>query len=102
MPAAPLTHSAPTAPTHSNATPPVTGDLGVSLVTHPVIHPKSERPDYIVQALADIRRTPLPRGITEAEAVYNRLRLTPSFYRVEGTCLPKKKRFLWQFQDEQW
>ena len=32
MPAAPLTPPAPTALTHSNATPPVTGDLGVSPV----------------------------------------------------------------------
>ena len=35
-PAAPLTPSAPTVPTHSNATPPVTGDLGSHLSLAPL------------------------------------------------------------------
>ena len=62
-PAAPLTPSAPTATTHSNATPPVTGDLGAYVIL----------PAYIQHTLKEIRSKPLPLGLTENEALYKRM-----------------------------
>ena len=94
MPAAPLTPPVPTAPTHSNATPPVTGDLGVSpvLTFSPFTLAKIHSLIHYVESLPATRST-----VTKGEHVYEELQ-----YVIGREPMPKKEEFLKWFQEKGW
>ena len=94
MPAASLTPSAPTAPTHSNATPPVTGDLGVS----PVLTFSPPPLDLLRSIIGYVDSPPIGRSTaTRGERVYEEMQ-----YWLDQVTMPKKGEFLKWFQEEGW